>query len=174
MRGRLAGLLSTGRVVIVGVGNRDRDDAFGPKVLDRLKGRVCRPLVDAGMRPENFAHRVAACRPHVVLFVDAAELGEEPGRLALRRVEELAGGGISCHAGGVALMASYLAAVTGAACHALLAQRSRVNDSRPDEADSAATDPSPMSPPVWRAVDEACRIVLDALSANNASCVSRA
>ncbi len=175
MRDRLSRLLSRGRVVIVGVGNRERgDDGFGPEVLDRLEGRVNGPLVNAGPWPESFAHRVAGYHPDVVLFVDAAELGEQPGRLALRRAEELAGGGVSCHAGGLGVMTSYLAMATGATCYALLAQRSRADHPPPGEAGSAFTAVVPMSATMRRAVDEVCQMILDALSPGRASCVSRA
>jgi hydrogenase 3 maturation protease len=115
-----------GRVVIVGVGNRDRgDDAFGPLVIDALQGRIDDVLIDAGVAPENHLHKIAALRPGVVLFVDAAALGMPPGELALYPGEYLDVGGLSTHTGSLSLADAYLRTTGGCTTYALLVEAAR-------------------------------------------------
>ncbi|MBN1490614.1 MAG: hydrogenase maturation protease [Phycisphaerae bacterium] len=159
LRAALAGRLSPSSV-IVGIGNRDRgDDAFGPALIDALRGRTTAALADAGTVPENFAQQIAAGRPDTVLFADAAELGEAPGRLVVRSAEALADCGISTHAGNVSLIAEYVTAISGACCLFLLAQPAWTN--RPTMAGPSVQDG--LSPPLRDAVSRACRAILGAL-----------
>lgn len=77
-----SGAVSTGRILIVGIGNPDRgDDGFGPLVVRRLVGHVS-PNVEIVERAgdmlaliEDWAGRDA------VILVDAAAPGAEPGRI---------------------------------------------------------------------------------------------
>lgn len=89
LRDELAGLLH-GAVTIVGIGNPARgDDAFGSRLARALAGTVGAAVVDAEDVPESYLLRVIAARPDVVLFLDAVDLGEAPGTIALFHAEEL-------------------------------------------------------------------------------------
>jgi hydrogenase maturation protease len=77
------------KVLVIGVGNRDRgDDGIGPVVAERLEGRVpaCIAIIersgDALALIEDWAGRES------VVLVDAAAPGGEPGRV--HRVDLLA------------------------------------------------------------------------------------
>jgi hydrogenase 3 maturation protease len=72
------------KAVIVGIGNDMRgDDAFGPMVVERLRGRVRADLIDAGVSPENCLGKLSALKPRVVLLVDAVDFDGAPGDMAL-------------------------------------------------------------------------------------------
>jgi hydrogenase 3 maturation protease len=152
------------RSVIVGVGNADRgDDAFGPAVIRLLAGRLPpEALVDAGPCPENYLGVIVQHHPGVVLILDAGELGEPPGSLTLCGPRDLVGGGISCHAGNLALLCAWIENLTGAACHLLLAQAARVSGYADREADRAAGPHIGLSPPVEAAARRAADAILAA------------
>ena len=90
------------------------DDGFGPLVAGRLDGRASCPVLDCGPAPENFAGKVAAMRPEVVLVVDAAELGAAPGEVRLLAGAEARASGLSTHAAGLDMLFSYLKNTCGA------------------------------------------------------------
>lgn len=76
--------LVTGPVVIIGVGNELRgDDALGVLLAERLEGRVDATIIIGHDVPENFAVKVADSRPALVLLLDAADMGHEPGSVRL-------------------------------------------------------------------------------------------
>jgi len=84
--------------VLVGVGNRLRgDDAFGPRVLDRLRGRVGWPFCDVGEAPENHIGNILAHRPQCVLLLDAVRWGRSPGTIGFFRAKAVPFGGCSVH-----------------------------------------------------------------------------
>jgi len=86
LRGRL-----TGKVVIVGVGNPLRgDDAAGCHLADSLQPTPDCQVINAEDVPENMLGRIVAERPEAVLFLDAADLGSEPGAVALVEPEDIA------------------------------------------------------------------------------------
>jgi hydrogenase 3 maturation protease len=86
------------RILILGVGNRLRgDDGLGPRLLDRLRGKLSVPLIDAGDVPEHFLRPIEIARADLVLVVDAAELRASPGDLALLELGQVGGQAISTH-----------------------------------------------------------------------------
>ena len=80
--------------VIVGTGSRLRgDDSAGPYVIDLLKERMDQEgcpesirlsLIDADVMPENFTKPVRESGADICLFIDAVDMGMEPG--TIRRV----------------------------------------------------------------------------------------
>jgi len=134
---------------VVGVGNPlAGDDGFGPAVAAAL---VPPPpglrVFDVRAVPESFLGPIAAAGCPGVLFVDAASLGAEPGRLALVPADRLAEVDVSTHVVSLALTAEAIRRLvlerTGgpAPRSALLAV---------EPADLKA--PDRLSPPVARAV----------------------
>ena len=91
---------------VVGVGNPlTGDDGFGPAVVAALRpAEALRPFDVRGV-PESFLGPIAGSGCDGVLFVDAADLGAEPGRLALVDTDRLAEIDVSTHVVSLALMA---------------------------------------------------------------------
>ena len=74
----------TGRVALVGIGNRLRgDDGVGSALAGRLADAGVPRVFDGQELPEDMVARVAATSPDTVLLVDAVDLGAEPGSVAL-------------------------------------------------------------------------------------------
>lgn len=88
LRGRLCG-----RVAVVGVGNPLRaDDGAGCLVVERLAADHPGLLVfRAEEVPESILGPVVAARPDTVVVIDAVDLGEEPGAVALLEAGQLVG-----------------------------------------------------------------------------------
>ncbi|MBN1425363.1 hydrogenase maturation protease [Candidatus Fermentibacteria bacterium] len=74
--------LLPGRVTLVAMGDRSAgDDAAALMLVDLLAGKASLPLLDCGSYPQNFLSIIARTCPHVVMLVDAAELGLLPGQV---------------------------------------------------------------------------------------------
>ena len=109
----LAGFL-VGPAVLVGIGNRLRgDDAFGPTLIDRLRGRVGWPLIDAGDVPENFVGKIVASGASRALLLDSARWGGVPGEIGFFLGEEIPWGGVSTHGASLRLLCDLLRARGG-------------------------------------------------------------
>ncbi len=107
--------------VVVGVGNPSRgDDAAGCLVAMALReaeeerGTVGLRIVEAEEVPESFLGPIVRPSPDTVVLVDAVELGESPGSVALLEVEELAEREASTHQAPLSLVAHYIRRETGA------------------------------------------------------------
>jgi len=93
-------------LAVVGIGNALRgDDAFGPAVVAALEPCPALRLFDVQAVPESFLVPIVSSGCAGVLFVDAADLGVEPGRVALVPAEHLAEVDVSTHAISLALVA---------------------------------------------------------------------
>jgi len=101
-------------LAVVGIGNPLRgDDGFGPAVVGTLGPSPAWRLFDAQTAPESFLGPVAASGCPGVLFVDAADLGAAPGRVALVPAEALAEVDASTHALSLGLLAEALRGLGG-------------------------------------------------------------
>jgi hydrogenase maturation protease len=81
----------TGRVCLDGIGNPDLgDDAFGPRLAEALQTAGVPDVVVAGPTPEHWIGRLAGGGFDTVVFLDAVEVGAEPGAVALLDAGELA------------------------------------------------------------------------------------
>ena len=138
---------------VVGVGNPlTGDDGFGPAVVAALGPSERLAAFDVRGVPESFLGPIAASGCPGVLFVDAADLGAEPGRLALVDADRLAEIDVSTHVVSLALMAEAvrrLAGEGGAAGEVVCALLA-VQPARMTEADR-------LSEPVAAAVRRAAR-----------------
>jgi len=93
-------------IAVVGVGNALRgDDAFGPAVVAALEPCPGLRLFDVQAVPESFLVPIASCGASAVLFVDAADLGAAPGRVAFVPADRLAEVDVSTHAISLSLVA---------------------------------------------------------------------
>ena len=86
------------KTVIVGIGNTIKgDDGVGPSVCERLAGKVCAEVIDAGTVPENYIQPIIAKKPQVLLVIDAIDFGAAAGKTRLFRAEQLNSIAISTH-----------------------------------------------------------------------------
>ncbi len=123
---RLKGLLS-GRVCVLGVGNRDRcDDGAGSLVAERLGGRTGALAIDAGAVPENYLEKVARSSPDTVLILDAVDFGGTAGEIRFLEPGSIALSGLSTHALSLQMTADYLKARTRARLAVLAIQPANV------------------------------------------------
>jgi hydrogenase maturation protease HycI len=105
-------------VAIVGIGSELRsDDAIGGMVARRLKsrlpGRETLLVLETGAVPESFTGVLRRFRPDLVLMVDAADLGVEPGGVEIVLWQEVGGFSASGHALPVSVVAGFLRAELG-------------------------------------------------------------
>ncbi len=75
------------RVAVLGIGNEfSGDDAIGVQIARELASRLGpRPdclVLDGGTAPENLTGPLRRFQPDLVLLVDAAHFGDEPGEVA--------------------------------------------------------------------------------------------
>ena len=134
--------------VIVGIGNLMRgDDAFGPNVARNLCGRTRARIIDAGMVPENFLGKIAACDPEIVILVDAVDFNGQPGDVVLIEPGELATTSFGTHTPTLALLESFLSAERDVQVYVLAAQP------------SATEFDTPMSDTMAKAVDRSVHLI---------------
>lgn len=93
------------KVLILGIGNRlSGDDAAGSILAERLEKKLDVPILDAGDVPENYLGPIESSGADLVLVLDAADLGERPGDLALVEMNQLVEMGLSTHASNLGLL----------------------------------------------------------------------
>lgn len=115
-------------VVLVGVGNRMRgDDGIGPVLIDMLKGNVPH-AIDADGAPENVTAAVRRLKPSVIIFLDAASLGEAPGSARVVEAGEVEKLEASAHNFSLDVVMEYLKASTGADVFLVGIQPERVGE----------------------------------------------
>ena len=98
-----------GTVLVVGIGNTLRgDDGFGPRMIERLEGKVSARLLDVGEVPESYLGRVLEQKARTILVLDAADMGEAAGTVAILEAEDLAECNVSTHQMPLELFFRYL------------------------------------------------------------------
>lgn len=103
------------RIAILGIGNSLRsDDVAGILVARELTKRkpaadVNRILIlEAGHAPENRTGELRKFAPNLVLFIDAAEMGEKTGTVQLIHEDSIDGISASTHSLPLSMLARYL------------------------------------------------------------------
>ena len=92
-----------GRIAVMGVGNMLRaDDALGPRVASALSRTEGLTPFNCESVPEKWLGPVRRYGPDVILFVDVADFGGEPGEIRVLDPADLAG----LHAAGTHAMSS--------------------------------------------------------------------
>jgi hydrogenase 3 maturation protease len=85
-------------VMILGIGNSLKgDDGAGPKLCERLKGKIPADVIDAGTVPENYTGEIVKKAPRTLLVIDTVDLGEPAGTVKLLRPEHLRQFALSTH-----------------------------------------------------------------------------
>jgi len=86
------------KTLIIGIGNALKgDDAAGPIVCERLRGKISAEIIDAGTVPENYIQPVIEKAPDNLLVIDAIDFGAPPGELRIFQPEQLNSLVISTH-----------------------------------------------------------------------------
>jgi len=103
------------RVAIVGIGNEYRsDDAAGiliARALSQCEGAANADhilICEGGHAPENITGELRKFAPDLVLLIDAAEIGKEPGAVEWIREEDIDGMSASTHSLPLSMLALYL------------------------------------------------------------------
>jgi len=129
-----------GSVVVVGVGNPLRgDDAAGCEVARRLLGRSAALVINAESVPESELVRIAMAHPDTVMFVDAVDLGAEPGSLAVLEARQMASYGPSTHRVPLRILMECVRRDTGADVFVVAVQPRHVGFGEPMSARVAAS-----------------------------------
>jgi hydrogenase 3 maturation protease len=124
---RLHGI-SPDSIVFVGVGNRMRgDDAIGPVLVDMLKGEAPH-VIDADGVPENVTAAIRRLGPSVIIFLDAASLGEAPGHARIVEAGEMQKLEASVHNFSLDVVMEYLKGATGADIFLIGVQPERIGE----------------------------------------------
>jgi hydrogenase 3 maturation protease len=110
------------RLAIVGIGHEfGSDDSVGLAVVRRLQqvwdGQQIPAdvtIIEAGSAPENCLGKIIRHKPEIVIFVDAAQMGKEPGTLEWVHGHEAVTGGGSSHTLSLATLAQFITNETDA------------------------------------------------------------
>ena len=104
-----------GKTVIVGIGNSLRgDDGFGPALIEQLQGKVGCICIDAGSAPEKFLGVIVKEEPNTILFVDAADVGVEPGQYRILQPADILKCGLTTHDMSTRMLIEFLQSQTKA------------------------------------------------------------
>ncbi len=105
----------TPRIAVVGLGNALRsDDAAGMLVVHALSQRACAAdkacvlILEAGHAPENYTADIRGFSPDVIVLVDAADMGKEPGTVEWINEEDIDGMSASTHSLPLSMLVKYL------------------------------------------------------------------
>lgn len=119
------------KIVFVGLGNSSReDDAAGMIITNKIKSSNSFPKANyiiAHTTPENFLNQILQYRPVLVVFIDAADMGSEPGGISWidsNKIEELR---ISTHTYSISLIEKYLKLTTNLEVKYLVIQPLTIN-----------------------------------------------
>jgi len=86
------------KTLIVGIGNTLKgDDGAGPLVCQRLSGKVCAEIIDAGTVPENYIQPIVEKAPQNLLIIDAMDFGASAGTINIFKPEQLSSVVTSTH-----------------------------------------------------------------------------
>jgi len=101
--------IAVGRVLIVGIGNRQRgDDGVGPVLIDKLSSAGFTNILDVGTVPENYTKFIIQYCPDTVILVDALSFGGRPGNWRIFTPDECNEYGFSTHNASLNVFASYI------------------------------------------------------------------
>jgi hydrogenase 3 maturation protease len=154
----------------MGIGNEFRaDDAAGMLVAHGLQKHDIFVLekdsmlaIPAGHAPENATGELRGFKPHLILLVDAADMGELPGTVRWITMEEISGMSASTHSLPLSMLGCYL--ILEFNCQiALLGIQPACNDFD-----------GPVSPEVLRAVDEIVNGIVDGICKSRFSIAEKA
>ena len=100
------------KVVILGIGNElygnDSLGLLAAKEIQKLGYSDKYQVLLAGTAPENLAGKIRALSPSHVIFIDAADMGKEPGTIEIIEKDRMGSQTASTHDAPLSLLADYL------------------------------------------------------------------
>jgi len=144
------------RLAIIGIGNElNGDDAAGVLIARRLAVSLSSLahilVVDGGPAPENFTGPLRRFKPHLALIVDAANMGAQPGDIAMVNWQDLDGLSASTHSLPPSVFGQYLMSETGCELALLAVQAAQLEHG------------APLTPAVAAAVESISQAIEDTL-----------
>jgi hydrogenase maturation protease HycI len=83
--------LVKGKVVIFGIGNRQRgDDGIGSKLVERIGSKTRAVCINGENAPEMYLGKIAKESPDTILVIDAVHIGRKAGEFQILNLDELA------------------------------------------------------------------------------------
>ena len=158
LRAELVDLIEGRSVVLMGVGNELRgDDAFGVVFSERIEHEVPVKVFVCHDLPEDYAVKAADLKPDIVIVLDAADFGSEPGDVRLIRAEDIPPTPGVTHRPSLEMMARFLELDAGAATWVLGVQprmdRVALGTEMSDEVAVAIEQLADLLPDVLRGAD---------------------
>ena len=154
---------SHNKAAFVGIGSELRgDDAVGVVIVNRLAeiyeqaksadSRRCL-FINGGSAPENILGEIRAFQPEIIVFIDAAILGEAPGTIKLidTRQEKISGISFCTHSLPLTIIANYIRQTVSCEIFVIGIEPTDM-DFRPDCA---------LTPPVAQAAEEVIQAISD-------------
>jgi hydrogenase 3 maturation protease len=80
------------QIAIAGIGNPIRsDDSVGVKIIQELQGKTSARinLLECETAPESFIDEIVSFKPTHILLIDAAFMGQKPGKVRLFNAEKI-------------------------------------------------------------------------------------
>jgi hydrogenase 3 maturation protease len=106
---------ASGKTVILGIGNPlKRDDGIGPRLIERLDGRIAVSTINCGSTPENYTGSIRNKKPSTVVMVDAVDLRAKPGATRLLKPADVANETFTTHSVSLRTFSDFIASETGA------------------------------------------------------------
>ncbi|MGC9319142.1 MAG: hydrogenase 3 maturation endopeptidase HyCI [Armatimonadota bacterium] len=160
LREQLRELLRDRAVVVMGVGNEVRgDDGFGVRAAEGIEHRVPVTVFVTFDLPEDYAVKAADLQPDLVLVLDAADFGGEPGQVRLIPAEQIPPTPGVTHRPSLEMMARFLELDAGAETWVVGVQPDLQRVGVGDE----------MSEPVRQAADELATMLVELLRSSPTS-----
>jgi hydrogenase 3 maturation protease len=99
------------KIIFLGLGNNYRgDDGAGLYFLKKLKSSGAFKdsiYIEAGINPENYIAQILKLAPSILIFIDSAKWGGEPGNIKLFRSSETGGLSVSTHSYSLKILEEY-------------------------------------------------------------------
>ena len=121
---------------MVGIGNElNGDDAAGVVAVQMIEEAI-QPssdhlLINGSIAPENYTGKITKFNPDLVILIDAADMGKEPGIITLLPWDQTTGFSASTHTLPPYVMAEYLTMATDCQVIVIGIQPQQVNFAEP-------------------------------------------
>ncbi|MGM0441495.1 MAG: hydrogenase maturation protease [Elusimicrobiota bacterium] len=113
--------------VIVGVGNLNRgDDGIGIYTVKKLIDKGYTKIYNCQTTPENYLAKICSHSPDIVLFVDAVELDEKPGKVKIIEARKVSAG-FTTHNAGLDMVAEFIHSDCGAKVYIIAVQPGKLD-----------------------------------------------
>ncbi|MFC1501320.1 hydrogenase 3 maturation endopeptidase HyCI [Elusimicrobiota bacterium] len=101
--------------LFAGIGNVLKgDDGLGPEIIRKLRSEVSFSLIECGEVPENYLKQITNHKSGSIVFVDAVDMGKDPGEAELLDVNQLLQTGMFTHGMSLNMMIDYVKKETDA------------------------------------------------------------